>query len=165
MTGKKKLVIGGAVATALVSAAVVWIFYMPIYKAQNLVKKSLIDPESARFSEVKYVRETGAVCGLVNGKNKMGGYVGEKPFFVTKEGKVNIEPAVNKKEPKEPEIRMPEISISISNPSAAIGAFSRWESDANRQLARYKEEADAYSAELKVRLAYLEEAAKNCEPE
>lgn len=160
MTGKKKLVIGGVVATALVSAAVVWIFYMPIYKAQNLVKKSLIDPESARFSEVKYVRETGAVCGLVNGKNKMGGYVGEKPFFVTKEGKVNIEPAVNKKEPKEPEIRMPDIG-SGSNPFAG---FSRWESDTNRQLARYKEASDAYIAELKVRLAYLEEAEKNCEP-
>lgn len=161
MTGKKKLVIGGVVATALVSAAVVWIFYMPIYKAQNLVKKSLIDPESARFSEVKYVRETGAVCGLVNGKNKMGGYVGEKPFFVTKEGKVNIEPAVNKKEPKEPEIRMPDIG-SGSNPFAG---FSSWQSDTNRQLARYKEASDAYIAELKVRVAYLEEAAKNCEPE
>lgn len=148
MTGKKKLVIGGVVATALVSAAVVWIFYMPIYKAQNLVKKSLFDPESARFSEVKYVRKTAAVCGLVNGKNKDGGYVGEKDFYVTKEGEVNIEPSVNKKMPK-----LSEISVSY------IG------SEANRELDRYKEESAAYMAELKVRLTYLQEAAKYCEPE
>jgi hypothetical protein len=49
------------------------------------VEDSLKDPTSALFrSEFKAAKdEKGAiyVCGLVNGKNSFGGYVGDKPFM------------------------------------------------------------------------------------
>jgi hypothetical protein len=53
-------------------------------EAQEAVKKLLNDPESARFSEVKAGKQQGDVCGMVNAKNRMGGYVGDTPFFYEK---------------------------------------------------------------------------------
>lgn len=53
------------------------------------VRNELTDPESARFKWVKLAEEVDIkspdavsfYCGLVNAKNKMGGYVGDKPFL------------------------------------------------------------------------------------
>jgi hypothetical protein len=53
-----------------------------ITSAKNLVKSSLLDGESAQFSDVEFYKKTNYVCGLVNAKNKMGGYVGKKKFIV-----------------------------------------------------------------------------------
>lgn len=49
--------------------------------AENAVRETLRDPESARFRNVKRNAMTGAVCGLLNAKNAYGGYVGESPFI------------------------------------------------------------------------------------
>lgn len=46
----------------------------------ELVKRRLFDPDSAKFRNVTHGR--GNVCGEVNAKNKMGGYVGFKAFIV-----------------------------------------------------------------------------------
>lgn len=53
------------------------------------IKRGLSDPESARFQWLKLPKSVGirppdtatTYCGLVNAKNKMGGYVGYKPFL------------------------------------------------------------------------------------
>jgi len=68
-----------AVALIPVAAAGLWFGYLsPTAKAKALVSAQLIDPDSAKF---RNVREHGAiVCGEVNGKNRMGAYVGFKPF-------------------------------------------------------------------------------------
>ena len=151
MVAMKKKIIGGlAIATAVLTV-MAWFFYMPTYKAQSLVKNSLIDPESASFSEVTHVRKTGAVCGFVNGKNKMGGYVGKKRFFVTSEGKVEIEPTRSKAKPE------------FQTPSFGGDPFAD-KSRLNSAVDRYKGEHGAYVAELKEQLAYLDRAEKNCEP-
>lgn len=52
--------------------------------AKDAVKGLLNDPESARFSQLNSGKEKGDVCGLVNAKNRMGGYVGDTPFFFQK---------------------------------------------------------------------------------
>ena len=52
--------------------------------AKEAVKRVLTDPESARFSEVRPGKAKGNVCGLVNAKNRMGGYVGNTPFLFEK---------------------------------------------------------------------------------
>jgi hypothetical protein len=44
----------------------------------------LNDPESAQFTEMKSGKATGNVCGLVNAKNRMGGYVSASPFMYSK---------------------------------------------------------------------------------
>jgi hypothetical protein len=48
------------------------------------VRKSLKDPDSARFDDgfkaVKDSKGVVSVCGMVNAKNSYGGYTGSKPF-------------------------------------------------------------------------------------
>lgn len=57
-----------------------------------LFRQSLIDPESARFREVSVVTierdgvRLHSLCGLVNAKNRFGGYVGERRFFALEFG-------------------------------------------------------------------------------
>lgn len=53
-------------------------------EAKDAVKKLLNDPDSAQFSELKNGKDKGDVCGMVNAKNRMGGYVGATPFFYQK---------------------------------------------------------------------------------
>lgn len=54
---------------------------------EGRVKALLIDPDSARFSAVeKY--DSGAVCGYVNSKNRMGGFVGDRGFLQRANGGV-----------------------------------------------------------------------------
>lgn len=53
----------------------------------NAVTKGFKDPDSAKFKWVKTNNIWGVIdksyyCGLVNGKNSYGAYVGFKPFFV-----------------------------------------------------------------------------------
>jgi len=52
----------------------------PNSEAQEAIKRLLNDPESAKFADV-ITGNDGNVCGRVNAKNRMGGYVGTVPFF------------------------------------------------------------------------------------
>jgi len=52
--------------------------------AKREVRQHLVDPSSAQFESVHENPNTGAVCGLVNAKNRMGGYVGATPFVYEK---------------------------------------------------------------------------------
>lgn len=53
--------------------------------ADKAVANHLADPDSAKFSD-EFVALSGqdvvAVCGLVNAKNRSGGYNGRRPFYV-----------------------------------------------------------------------------------
>lgn len=55
-------------------------------EAKRLAADQLRDPEAARFKSdyEAYRTSTGEtiVCGTLNGKNAMGGYVGYKPFWI-----------------------------------------------------------------------------------
>ncbi|TPL96416.1 hypothetical protein FJ960_26115 [Mesorhizobium sp. B2-3-11] len=42
----------------------------------------LIDPYSAKISDLFHGMNNGVVCGRINAKNRMGGYVGYAPFYV-----------------------------------------------------------------------------------
>lgn len=55
-------------------------------EAPDKIRALLKDPESARFSELKYVEHSQGVCGLVNAKNGFGGYVGNRVFYVGAKG-------------------------------------------------------------------------------
>lgn len=52
--------------------------------AENGVKRLLSDPDSATFSDVRPGAAEGNFCGMVNARNRMGGYVGNTPFFYEK---------------------------------------------------------------------------------
>ena len=47
------------------------------------------------FEQVKYVGSTGATCGYVNAKNRMGAFTGDTPFVVEKSGTVTFAPIEN----------------------------------------------------------------------
>src|SRR5687768_8684323 len=49
-------------------------------KAKRAAAAKLLDPASAQFRNVRSVN--GAVCGELNGKNKMGAFVGFSRFLV-----------------------------------------------------------------------------------
>lgn len=53
-----------------------------IAKSKRLIVDSMKDPESTRFRNVR-MRGDVFVCGEVNSKNSMGGYVGFRRFIVT----------------------------------------------------------------------------------
>lgn len=55
-------------------------------RVQELVLRKLVDPDSAVFDYVTSRQNSDnslAICGLVNAKNSLGGYVGDIPFAVT----------------------------------------------------------------------------------
>lgn len=56
-----------------------------IADAQTLITDRLKDPESARFRSVFTSPKMLAVCGEVNAKNSMGGYVGFRRFIVAQD--------------------------------------------------------------------------------
>ncbi len=57
--------------------------------ARAALKRSLKDPESARFRDEAFY--PGAVCGLINSKNSYGGYTGDKLYlYVTASHEVYV---------------------------------------------------------------------------
>lgn len=69
--------------------------------AEERVAKLLIDPASAMFTEVEaYGDQHERVCGLINGRNRMGGYAGPTRFISTPSD-VRIAPDSSEVEPFE----------------------------------------------------------------
>ena len=87
---KKRWMISiGVVAIAVGIGAAIWVpDYLEIKKAQAVVEKNLNDPDSAIFRNAVVARESIPdkgieyvyVCGEVNAKNRMGGYVGYNEY-------------------------------------------------------------------------------------
>ncbi|QOW19642.1 hypothetical protein INQ41_00670 [Lysobacter ciconiae] len=93
---KKTLWIVLVVTLAACAGYFAWNSYLsPKARAIALVKQSLNDPDSAVFEQVHYVTRTGATCGSVNAKNRMGGYAGQTAFVVGKNGSVTFAPTGN----------------------------------------------------------------------
>lgn len=78
---------GGVTAAAYTSHAsdtLDGIVYWPSYhERQDTVRASLVDPESARFRALFFNEFNGSqyLCGEVNARNRMGGYVGYRRFY------------------------------------------------------------------------------------
>lgn len=64
-------------------------------RAEDVVRRTLVDPDSAKFEGTEFSSKTGGACGYVHSKNRMGGYVGLTMFVVTKDGDVSFEPNDN----------------------------------------------------------------------
>jgi hypothetical protein len=88
-----------------------------------------------------------SACGLVNAKNSMGGYTGDKQFIVERGGRVVFAPDGETKRCVQPELpKMP--TVSFSDPLAASLSFSR-------SMDQYKEDGAKYIACLEGQLAVL----------
>ena len=51
----------------------------PVGDAHRAMRAALVDPGSAIFSQ-EHTIAGGAVCGLVNSKNRLGGFTGSEPY-------------------------------------------------------------------------------------
>lgn len=95
----KPILIGGTFIALLVTAGVIMtlLFTEPNLEAdaERAVVARITDPESARFQGVQANGRWGFVCGFVNAKNKMGGYVGFQQFYFDKEVGVFIDSGSN----------------------------------------------------------------------
>ncbi len=72
-----------------------------ISKAKTAVLGRMKDPDSTRFKEIVAVKTPAGgllVCGDVNAKNALGGYVGFKPFMWTTSGTVILLEDMKKQE-------------------------------------------------------------------
>ncbi|MCH8622542.1 hypothetical protein [Undibacterium sp. TS12] len=87
----KFVLLGGVLILVAVSTTVGYVWY-PRHQGEQLVREALKDPDSAVFRDVKYFRKTKGVCGLVNAKNSLGGYVGFNDFMLNADGKVTFAP-------------------------------------------------------------------------
>lgn len=54
-------------------------------RVSKAMEKFLIDPFSAKYASLRKGRN-GAICGEVNAKNRMGAYVGSRPFVLSGDG-------------------------------------------------------------------------------
>lgn len=52
-------------------------------RLKERLKRDLIDPDSAQFRDTELSPNRECMSGQVNSKNRMGGYVGFKKFFVS----------------------------------------------------------------------------------
>lgn len=59
---------------------------LSLERARAGIEEFLTDPESTRYRSLVQVKRTGAVCGRVNSKNRMGGYDGYKYVYVREVG-------------------------------------------------------------------------------
>lgn len=87
-----------ALALALIAAAIVTshatdpldgVLYWPSYhQGQQGLMAHSNDPDSVRFRNLYFNKHDGAqyLCGEVNSRNRMGGYVGFAPFWVLLSG-------------------------------------------------------------------------------
>lgn len=67
------------ILASIITAFSMHYFRSPEYLAEQAVKRILNDPESAQFRDMRVY--TLSVCGEVNAKNAMGGYVGFQRFI------------------------------------------------------------------------------------
>lgn len=73
-----KIVLPVVVILAMASAW--WSGHGAERAAESAIREALADPDSAKFRNVKEI--SGIVCGEVNAKNRLGGYVGYVRFAI-----------------------------------------------------------------------------------
>lgn len=65
-----------------------------IDNARNTLIDSLNDPDSAKIRKLMYfddkLNKIKVLCGEINAKNRMGGYVGYEKFFISSNGRYDI---------------------------------------------------------------------------
>lgn len=84
----KKLVWFGSMVVVLVLAAFGYRAFL-IHEMRKPILATMADPDSAQFRDERYFGDwtgrNGILCGQVNAKNRMGGYVGYRWFTSTSE--------------------------------------------------------------------------------
>jgi hypothetical protein len=67
----------------LIAAGGAYAYYLPIIQAKSYIKANLTDPDSAQFRNIR-LKDRETVCGEVNAKNRLGGFIGFTKFYAMK---------------------------------------------------------------------------------
>ena len=95
-SGRRSLLGVGSLLLALGIVFTVWlVFFAPGAFAASEMRAGLIDPEGARVNVVAVFKDKAGIigedetvaCGTVNARNRLGGYVGERPFILIYTGR------------------------------------------------------------------------------
>lgn len=76
---------------ACAAGAYWWLKVYPMQRLEKEIAQHLVDPESAQFRNVVVSPSTGAACGEVNARNRMGGFVGFTGFTY-RDGQLKFRP-------------------------------------------------------------------------
>lgn len=117
---------------------------------EDKVKANLIDPSSAQFKSVVFYDSTKGACGLVNSKNKLGGYVGFKRFVITQNDDVMFDPEFD--HTNRPTLRSPSFS---SDPYLSADSVMRVQK-------QYESEMYEYRRNLDIQIAFEDAVNKFC---
>ena len=107
-------------------------------EAERAVKSQLIDPDTAQFSDIFRNPETGAYCGHVNAKNRLGGYTGNKRFAFNN-GRVVLFP-----DPADLDRKILELQRTLENRSRGAGSVERALEALQQEEKRFDEAFDLY---------------------
>ena len=102
--------------------------------AKEAVRRQLIDPDSAKFQDVRVVETSGAVCGFVNAKNRVGGYDGMAPFFYQAGRGAVLVREVPTEDDFKLAVGLPSVGERIANLMEACEAVSVWEEACSRKI-------------------------------
>lgn len=84
--GKTFLALTAIAAIAAGVAVWKWDDWVTIPELRGGLVRSLKDPQSAQFRSERLGKNSGYLCGELNAKNEMGGYVGFRRFIATSRG-------------------------------------------------------------------------------
>lgn len=80
----KHLLTAALLVSTAVQAAPTDLMRLQQTQAHKIIRSQLVDPDSAKFIEDSYVVQANTVniCGVVNARNRMGGYAGNQLYYV-----------------------------------------------------------------------------------
>jgi len=80
---------------------------------KSKVLERLTDPASAQFRKLKLLQDNKGLCGEINAKNKLGGYVGFSAFAVDPSGKTVVLKAMTLDIAKEDADKIQKLAVSM----------------------------------------------------
>lgn len=90
----RKLIIWVAILLIVFTGCAVSIRYYIAHQSRQPVLEKLNDPDSAKFRNERFVGGwtiSGVMCGEINAKNRMGGYIGYVKYYTVLSGGVPID--------------------------------------------------------------------------
>ena len=130
-------------------SGIAYIYYKPIFEVKNAVKDLLKDPESARFYDIKKVKndKTVVYCGGVNARTTAGGYGGKNRFVYLVEKKEAVIIPNEKPDDESDEVYYSSLwrgGCQESNLNSALGKAEKW-LELHNKGKKAKEKRDSFS--------------------
>ncbi|WP_370577933.1 hypothetical protein ABX014_23290 [Snodgrassella alvi] len=134
-----------------VASGIAYTYYMPRLEVKNAVKDLLKDPESAKFYDIRKIKndKTVVYCGGVNARTTAGGYGGKNRFVYLVEKKEAVIIPNEKPDDESDEVYYSSLwrgGCQESSLNSALGKAEKWLELHNKEK-KAKEKRDSFSWE------------------